>query len=363
MKVEFVDILMFIMFSQVFILALFLFFINFKNNKLPNKIFAFFLIAKALCISNFLSMRLKGFFFENFPHIFYFGSSFTILFGPLLYLYIRSLLFKNFKLGKKDIIHFVPFCLHFLYITFNYHIYSADTKREILSSQPLFTPSLSLFIIIIIYVYTLVYTLLTIQELYVYRTKLKELYSSFESIYFSWMNIVLFGFLAKWLADVWYLYDVHSKGVFNGPGLIVSRLILFVLVNIMIFKGMKQTEIFSGIEKNEVNNKHSLSEIVYEHYLEKLLSILNKKKSYLVPSITLEKLAREVDIPPRSLSEVIQRAFNKNFYDLINSYRIKESEKLLTDRSNKLNSILDVMYEVGFNSKSSFYTAFKNMQV
>ena len=56
------------------------------------------------------------------------------------------------------------------------------------------------------------------------------------------------------------------------------------------------------------------------------------------------------------LSHVINASFNQNFRDFINSYRIEESKsRLVQDDMN----ILNIAYEVGFNSKSAFNTAFK----
>ncbi len=45
---------------------------------------------------------------------------------------------------------------------------------------------------------------------------------------------------------------------------------------------------------------------------------------------------------------------------LFNSYRIKESERLLSSSKEENKTILEVLFEVGFNTKSSFNNAFKN---
>jgi AraC-like DNA-binding protein len=47
-----------------------------------------------------------------------------------------------------------------------------------------------------------------------------------------------------------------------------------------------------------------------------------------------------------------------NFFDFINQYRVEEAKKLLADVETK-RSILDIALMVGFNSTSTFYTAFK----
>ena len=52
---------------------------------------------------------------------------------------------------------------------------------------------------------------------------------------------------------------------------------------------------------------------------------------------------------------------NQNFFDFINGYRIKEAKRLLVDPKGELLTILAIAEEVGFNSKSSFNTAFKKI--
>ena len=50
---------------------------------------------------------------------------------------------------------------------------------------------------------------------------------------------------------------------------------------------------------------------------------------------------------------------NKNFYDLINGYRVDEAKRLLVNPENKNYTILSVGFEAGFNSKTTFNTVFK----
>jgi len=69
--------------------------------------------------------------------------------------------------------------------------------------------------------------------------------------------------------------------------------------------------------------------------------------------------AEKVSIPPYHLSQVINTCFNQNFFDFINSYRIKDSRRLLSEQDPDKKTIIEILYETGFNSKSVFNTAFK----
>ncbi|MEM8764322.1 MAG: AraC family transcriptional regulator [Bacteroidota bacterium] len=94
----------------------------------------------------------------------------------------------------------------------------------------------------------------------------------------------------------------------------------------------------------------------YQKEIERLMVFMSEKKPYLDDDLTLQKLSLQTDIPKKQLSFLLNRVLGKHFFDYINSYRIEEAIVLL--KNERLN-IKQVMYGVGFNSKSSFNTAFK----
>ena len=57
---------------------------------------------------------------------------------------------------------------------------------------------------------------------------------------------------------------------------------------------------------------------------------------------------------------MINHKLNKHFFDLINEYRIEKAMQILQNPKESHLTILEILYAVGFNSKSSFNTAFKN---
>jgi AraC-like DNA-binding protein len=75
------------------------------------------------------------------------------------------------------------------------------------------------------------------------------------------------------------------------------------------------------------------------------------------PLLSLERLSKSVRIPERILSQVINQSSGLNFNDFINKYRTEHAQKLLKDEPNK--KVLEVAYECGFNSKTTFNSAFK----
>ena len=49
----------------------------------------------------------------------------------------------------------------------------------------------------------------------------------------------------------------------------------------------------------------------------------------------------------------------QNFYDYVNGCRIEEAKRLLQDAIHRKKTVLNILYEAGFNSKSAFNLAFK----
>ncbi len=86
--------------------------------------------------------------------------------------------------------------------------------------------------------------------------------------------------------------------------------------------------------------------------------VVNQQK-YLDPYLSLEKLAEEMNGSVSSLSKLINTQSNKSFPDYINELRVEEAKKLLSDPSFEAYTIVSIGLECGFNSKSTFYTAFK----
>ena len=87
---------------------------------------------------------------------------------------------------------------------------------------------------------------------------------------------------------------------------------------------------------------------------------METEELFLDENITLPKLAEQIGISANNLSQVINDRFQKNFYDFINSYRIKRFKLLAKDPKKRNYTILALAYECGFNSKSSFNKYFKS---
>jgi len=92
---------------------------------------------------------------------------------------------------------------------------------------------------------------------------------------------------------------------------------------------------------------------------EKLITFLENERVFRDPNLSLASLAERLDTSPRSLSRTISEGCSMNFFELINSYRIKEVKDNLLNEDYQHYAILSIGMEAGFKSKSTFYDAFK----
>jgi ligand-binding sensor domain-containing protein/AraC-like DNA-binding protein len=93
--------------------------------------------------------------------------------------------------------------------------------------------------------------------------------------------------------------------------------------------------------------------------LKKLNYLMSVEKAYQDEDLTLGDLAGRLDVPLHFLSQLINEKLGKNFFALVNGYRVEEVEKRLADPLSRDVSILAIAYDAGFSTKSSFNRTFK----
>jgi putative ABC transport system permease protein len=82
---------------------------------------------------------------------------------------------------------------------------------------------------------------------------------------------------------------------------------------------------------------------------------------YQDSELTLSSLAEKLDLHPHELSRIINKSLKKNFPDFVNELRVAEVIRKMKDKANDRLTLLGIAYDAGFNSKTSFNRAFKQM--
>jgi AraC-like DNA-binding protein len=305
---------------------------------------------------------------EANPHLAFIGGSCSFLFGPLLYFYTQSVVYHGYRLPRTAVLHAVPFLLVTGLTVVAYHTQPLPAKLFILAARKRYdNPWLVFALSFAGYAQIIAYIVLALRTVRQYRQALQERFSRTDALNLHWLTSTLRGFMLSLLFA--FLYTSVQLTPFTGYyeiPLAVIIVALFYFINGMIFKALRQPEIFGGVDPAEVVSeaakpaKYASSALTAperESHLAGLRTWMDTTKPYLDPDLTIEALS----VPVKVLSQVINESLGQNFFDFVNTYRVEEAKKLLTDARNPKITVLEVMYQAGFNSKSSFNTAFKKI--
>ena len=356
MKLQVLDIINII---GMFQLSVFIFFLlRRKSNRQSNKILAVFLFVQIMLLFNFECFYNYEFVISINPRLFHLGTPFYFLAAPSFYLYVKSLTYSDFRLEKKHLLHALPFILVSLFYLFFYHIHSAETQRVLLKNSIIYSWEFWRVVNLAATFQFLTYFIVDLRILKNYREEIMQQYSSIKKINLTWLSFILYIFIFSWLTSVAVFISINYFVNIFDELTIFNLLSFFIFFNFIFYKGLSQPEIFSGIEEKPKYTSSKLTGAEAETYLKQLSAYMINEKPYLNPILTLKELADQVSIPSRHLSQIINEYMHQNFYDYVSKYRIEEAKKLLLDSFNN-KTVLEILYQVGFNSKSSFNTAFK----
>ena len=94
--------------------------------------------------------------------------------------------------------------------------------------------------------------------------------------------------------------------------------------------------------------------------LERLKHALNERQLFLNPELSLKELAKELDLPVRYVSYLINRYHHKNYKEYVNGFRIDAFLEKAKSPAEQHKTLLALALESGFSSKSTFNQVFKS---
>jgi len=310
--------------------------------------------------------------FAQINHISSFIISLFLLHGPFLFLYVDSLTSGRRKFSPRSLTHFVPFSFFFIYLVIAgwFPQYSEKIRMDhvAIGVEP---PLVFVVFLIITAISGPVYFWVTFMKINKIRKSILNNYSTTKDINLEWLKTLIYIFGLIWsaliiTAVIHHVFHYFSM-TFCTDGLFLSLSAFIILVG---FFGLRQKEIFTRFQEPDIEfvtdpkvkyQNIPLSETEMADYIAKINGIMEQKKPYLDPELTLPALAALIDIPSYQLSRVINEKFGRNFFDFINGYRVNEVKEKINDPAFQNLSILGIAFECGFNSKSAFNRIFKKM--
>jgi len=323
----------------------------------------FFLFMALNLLDVFLLMT--GVYFPH-PALAGWGSCLPLLFGPLLFLYTESVLYKGFAIDRRRGVHLLAFgivfcCAEGLYLSLSRQQQESFLHGVAVQRFPWILSVVSL----LIFMQFLVYVFASLRLVLRYKKAAGQRFSDQRRTDLSWLYSTLLFFAGVIVFAALRDFLVRSPGaylvLFN-----VLVLSMLIFVNRVLLRALRRQDFFAfgeeapapagtGGEPEERVRVHPQQEGIAE----RILLYMENQKPYMDSELTLDQLAGQLSLKAKLLSQVINEVLGQNFFDFVNRYRIQEARRLLTNPEDPKVTVLEVLYQVGFNSKSSFNTLFK----
>lgn len=346
------------------LLAIFLVTVNTKH-KLSNCLFAAFLMINAVDISEPLFSTMV----DGPSNLGMFRNTFAFLQVPVFYLYVLSVCYSDFRLQPKHILHVIPFLIANLALFPRFYAVDLASKMSFIENRQsmieLQFTHILIHVQMVIYFVAVFRVLRKTKKLYLenYAGKNINSYNWLFQFTVVWTVLYAIAFIKNILkfSDYPHISEGIKIGLLLSSPFIICWYLFKALNNPGLFRNVdSKLKLVSEMISEEKNNVES--EVSNKEYNEELLRLKNymiEKKPFLNSSLTIQEVSSEIEIPVRDLSLLINHQLGQHFYDFINTYRIENAMNILKDVTKSKVTILEILYEVGFNSKSSFNTAFK----
>ncbi|WP_236551339.1 AraC family transcriptional regulator [Billgrantia tianxiuensis] len=301
---------------------------------------------------------------QRFLNLAYLGTLVGLLQAGLLFLYAKSLMYQDFRLTPGHWIHTLLFWIVGAIFLVEYYLQPDELKRLILMERDHPGVLTSPLLAAAIHLVFLGYLIATIREITVFGTDLRQIFSNIENKQLAWLRVLLLGYTVVWSVSLVYCLSAH---VFKSSASVwwvstVGGVTGFLFINYLLLHALRQPIVFSGLSAEESRLLTSSKDTTTDQpanavLLMRLEDHMRRTAPHLDANLTVQQLARQLNVPTRELSRAINQGLGKNFFEFVSDYRVAEARRRLTADTHQ--TILQVMYDSGFNSKSVFNTAFK----
>ena len=318
------------------------------------------------------------------PYLYKITAPINFLLPPIVYLYVRIMLFNKQKLNNLDFLHIIPFLLVLInYLPF--YLLPISNKKDIIQellkdiniSYKIQVGYLSEYIINIFRILqNLIYLIFQWKLIITFNKQNKNIEVEKQinnvikwlRIFTSLSTISLFAFiLLAFIALVFQ--DIYANGfIFHLPDYIFAS--CFFIISTYL---LTHPSIFAGlpfIKYKQTPSTLILNQTDYVPYIDQdysteitiILDFFETKKPYLKKGLNISQLAVEINISTRLISFIINQHFEMRFNDFINKYRVSYIKEKINEKyldSFTLNSLAS---EAGFSNLTTFIAAFKKIE-
>lgn len=329
----------------------------------------FFCINALTEFGSLISVSMVTELYPYWPRLFVICSvPLHLMLAPLFWLYVRALTSEHRSLWRKnDLWHFA---LAFLTLCIPaIGLYLGEQGLIRVFDRPRLTTSdtQALLVLTIKTVEPLIilqvafYITVIIRRLAQYQATLVQLFASTEHLELKWI---------RWLAVFLVLYIVISGfGTLSDNALLLepweSLVDLALLWFLIIWSLRQKPGLASEVEATQKANlegdakyqRSALSNEQLDKIAAKVEASMQEHALYRDTNLSLRILSAHINELPNYVSQALNQKIGESFFDYVNRWRVAEAKQRLTESDL---TVLAISEDVGFNSRSSFYKAFKN---
>ena len=349
------DIVLILTIVASFALALFQPILPLKN-RITKVLLAVFFIS--LSISNVGTMLIWNLYIDSTAVVLmlvpYFYAGSLLVKGPVLNFYVRGITEDGFRLKISHCIHLAPILIVFAVITV-FGIDANDLRLTNFGTNYAKENAVK-FVWYAIKAVPLAYFIAAMVRSFVYHKRLKEQYSNLNEPALTWLYCLTLGFV---LTGIWTFLVTLLGYLYSLPIGITDNYFSFLLLIALFYysvshaQNLTPTKRESGIKAAETKPLDTI--------IRKITDGVEKDKLHLNQTVNIEQFSKQIELSPRDVSYAINKVFGTNFFEFINSYRVEEAKRLLSSKDFENLTVLEILLEAGFNSKSSFQRFFKRL--
>lgn len=306
------------------------------------------------------------------PHVIGLTAWVPFALGPLVYLYVREMTSRERAPAWR---HFIVTGAYFLLLCATFFPRSASYKREIAEHHSSWMINA---LEIVLLVYGLAYAIAALVRLRGHREHVEEVYSNLHGVSLRWLFVLSVLNALVWIAAL-AAFVIRMSGLAeSGAASLIVPIGSTITVFVIGYFQLGQAEILvappqaptpaaaapaepaaPSVADAKPSPAYQRARLTSDDAAElevRVRAAMTDKKLYQRSGLTLPELADEVAATPHEVSQVLSTRLGKNFYTFINEHRIEHVKAALrtTDRP-----VLDLAFEAGFQSKSTFNAAFR----
>lgn len=287
-----------------------------------------------------------------------YGLSFAVAGKSIcLFLYVVAITRENFQFGMRERLHLVS-VLAILGLLVIGGI-NSDRLRFISSTQTPLTMQITNILWHCLKLLPVVYAFSAVWVVSRYKQQLKEFYSSLSLEGPQWLMLLTLGFALNWAWSLVVHIMGQSVGIRADGFGILDNYITFIFVNALFVYSLLYAHQLLETKNTSTEKPVAPVEEPAPDIVLRIQQGMEVQQLYLKQNLNIEEFAKQVGIHYREVSAIINKHFDTNFFEFVNSYRVTKAKELLVDPKFADTTILDILLESGFNSKSAFHRFFK----